>query len=190
MTASSFTKATAAAIALAAFTGLLVSPTRGRAQDEKREDRRSEDPRIGIGFSIAPVPLKLRGKDPNLVGLGSYLVNAANDCNFCHTAGGPPNFNFAPGFNPYFGQRKKTDPTTYLAGGTDFGPAIPGSGYLGPDIISRNLTPDRTGRPEGGHTFDQFLEIMRTGVDLDHQHPNLYGNVANSHPTKLHPCSG
>jgi hypothetical protein len=154
-----------AVVTIAAIAGILIGSA-GRA-----EDRNSEDPRVGIGFAVAPVPLKLTGKDPKLVGLGSYLVNAANDCNVCHTGGGPPNFNFAAGFNPYFGQRKKTDPTVYLAGGTDFGPALPGAGYVGPDIISRNLTPDKTGMPEGGHTFQQFLEIMRTGVDLDHQHP-------------------
>lgn len=44
------------------------------------------------------------------------------------------------------------------------------SGY-GPHIISRNLTPDHTGRPEGGNTFEQFLEIIRHGTDLDHLHP-------------------
>ena len=87
-----------------------------------------------------------------------------------NAAGGPPNFNFAAGGNPYFGQHpKKTDPTTYLAGGTDFGPALSGPGYLGSDIISRNLTPDKTGMP--GHTLAQFMQILRTGVDLDHLHP-------------------
>jgi hypothetical protein len=141
-----------------------------------------DEERIRIGFRIAPVPLNLEGKDRDLVGLGSYLVNGANDCNFCHTSGGPPNFNFANGRNPYFGQPKKTDPTTYLAGGTPFGTAIPFpipgvyppaeyGQYLGPVIISRNLTPDKYGRAEGGHTLEQFMEILRTGHDLDHIHP-------------------
>lgn len=140
-----------------------------------------EAERIRIGFRIAPVPLNLEGKDRDLVGLGSYLVNAVNDCNFCHTSGGPPNNNFANGRNPYFGQPKRTDPTTYLAGGTDFGPAVlpvPGvyppaeyGQYVGPDIITRNLTPDKTGRAEGGRTLDQFTEIIRAGHDLDHIHP-------------------
>jgi hypothetical protein len=43
--------------------------------------------------------------------------------------------------------------------------------YAGPDIISRNLTPDYTGLPEGGHTLSQFKQIMTTGIDLDHIHP-------------------
>ena len=34
------------------------------------------DSRIQIGFRIAPVPLNLEGKNPALVGLGSYIVNA------------------------------------------------------------------------------------------------------------------
>jgi hypothetical protein len=34
------------------------------------------------------------------------------------------------------------------------------------------LTPDKTGLPEGGHTFEEFLDIMRHGTDFDHVHPN------------------
>jgi hypothetical protein len=34
------------------------------------------------------------------------------------------------------------------------------------------LTPDKTGLPEGGHTFEQFVQIMRQGTDFDHVHPN------------------
>src|SRR5271167_4934264 len=104
--------------------------------------------RIQQGLAIAPVPLNMAGLDPNLVGLGSYLVNAVGDCNGCHTGGGPPNFDYAAGGNPYFGQPTKTDPTTYLEGGTDFGPAVPPipgvyppaayGDYVGPDIIARN----------------------------------------------------
>ena len=37
--------------------------------------------KIQIGFAIAPVPLNLTGKNRARVGLGSYLVNAAGDCN-------------------------------------------------------------------------------------------------------------
>jgi hypothetical protein len=156
---------------------LLVGTLKAQDSGERNDEAR----RIRIGFEIAPVPLKLDGKDRSLVGLGSYWANAVSDCNFCHTSGGPPNLNFANGFNPYFGQKKKTDPTTYLAGGTDFGPAvfpIPGvyppaeyGSYVGPDIITRNLTPDKTGRAEGGRTLAQFKEILRTGHDLDHIHP-------------------
>jgi hypothetical protein len=83
--------------------------------------------------------------------------------------------------NPYFLVQgpKQTDPTQYLAGGTPFGTALPfnvGPGttygtYLGPTIVSRNLTPDKNGLPEGGHTLAQFMQILRTGVDMDNIHP-------------------
>ena len=44
-----------------------------------------------------------------------------------------------------------------------------------PHIISRNLTPDSTGLAVGGDTFDQFLLILRTGIDMDHVHPTCTG---------------
>jgi hypothetical protein len=127
---------------------------------------------VRIGYEINPVPLNLQGKDHDLVGLGSFLVNAVADCNGCHTGGGPPNFNYAAGGNPYFNQKAKVDPT--LDGGMDFGPVgtpTGPSGYPGPDIIARNLTPDKTGRAEGGHTREQFKQIIRQGTDFDHIHP-------------------
>jgi hypothetical protein len=37
---------------------------------------------------------------------------------------------------------------TYLGGGRSFGSLVPGT----PPIVSRNLTPDRYGRP-GGHSY-------------------------------------
>ena len=181
MTPTNFAKTAGAgtALALVILVGMLMTSPRGRAQDMT-----DDAAKIKQGFAIAPVPLNLTGLNSTqkaLVGLGSYLVNGANDCNFCHTAGGPPNFNFLAGHNPYFLQQapKKTDPTTYLAGGAPFGTELPfnvppGLGYgeyLGPTIVARNLTPDKNGLPEGGHTLAQFTEILRTGVDLDHIHP-------------------
>jgi hypothetical protein len=134
---------------------------------------------IDEGFEIAPVHLNLAGKDRNLVGLGSYLVNAVADCNGCHSSGAPPLgfYPFVTGKNPYFIQPAKVDPTVYLAGGANFGtlgivgtPTGP-TGYAGPAIISRNLTPDKNGRPAGGHTLAEFKEIIRHGTDFDHIHP-------------------
>ncbi len=72
-------------------------------------------------FQMAPVELNLAIQDRNLVGLCSYLVNAAGACNGCHTGGGPPNFKYANGGNPYFNQPKKVDPAVYLSGGQNFG---------------------------------------------------------------------
>src|SRR5580700_7681114 len=174
-------------LGVAALVGQLSTSPTVRAQDNGNSN---EEQLVHIGFAIAPVPLNLEGKNRDLVGLGSFIVNAQGDCNGCHTAGGPPNFNYANGGNPYFLNQgpTKTDPTTYLAGGTDFFSAVPPSAavggfpqgsqppsyppaeygeYVGPDIISRNLTPDKNGRPEGGHTLKEFQEIMRTGIDFD-----------------------
>lgn len=63
------------------------------------------------------------------------------------------------------------NPATYLGGGQDFGVLIPGSAH----IVTRNLTPDKTGRSEGGHTLPEFKLILKTGVDMDHLHPTCSG---------------
>ncbi|AXC13121.1 CytoChrome c, class I [Acidisarcina polymorpha] len=132
----------------------------------------NEDAQIRRGYEIAPVPLNLKGKNWRAVGLGSYLVNAVGSCNDCHSAS--VETQFLPGGNPYFNQPTKINPATYLGGGRDFGKL---EGPDSPDIISRNLTPDKSGLPEGGHTFEQFLTIMRTGKDYDHLHPNCSSTI-------------
>jgi hypothetical protein len=50
------------------------------------------------GFEIAPVRLNMAGKNPSLVGQGSYYVNGISDCVGCHTG-----------------------PNGHLSGGNDFG---------------------------------------------------------------------
>jgi hypothetical protein len=144
------------------------------------------DERSHRGLEIAPVPLNLRGKDRELVGLGSYLVNAVASCNDCHSAG--PETEYAPGGNPYFkgNPPKVVNQTTYLCGGRNFGALIPGT----PEIVSRNLTPDRTGKPVGGLSFAEFREIMRTGVDLDHLHPNCSQRVTTNCFPEQQPFNG
>jgi len=156
--------------------GMWISWPRVHAQSSNSN---FESSKVEQGLDIAPVQLHYSQNNRNLVGYGSWLVNAVADCNGCHTAGGPPNFNYANGFNPYFGQRPaKTDPTVYLGGGAEFGPAgfDPKTGApQGPIVVARNLTPDFTGRAEGGNTFEQFLQIIRAGTDLDHLHPPCTG---------------
>jgi hypothetical protein len=161
--------ALAIALPIAIFIGATLSNTRPvRATGDGDQD---EGSKIRIGFQIAPVHLNMAGKNPALVGLGSFIVNAQADCDGCHSAGPPTEF--LPGGNPYFGQTEQVNPATYLGGGRDFGPyPFPNSPL---HIISRNLTPDKTGRPEGGHTFEEFRTIIRTGVDMDHLHPNCTG---------------
>jgi hypothetical protein len=150
--------------------GMLSSSLPLQAQDD------SETSLIQQGFAIAPVPLNLAKKNRDLVGLGSYLVNAIGDCNGCHSSGAPPLFlyPYATGRNPYFNQPEKLDPSVYLNGGAPFfavGTPTGPNGYAGPVIITRNLTPDKNGLPEGGRTLSQFKQILRTGIDFDHIHP-------------------
>lgn len=151
----------------------------------------SDDSLWEIGLSVAPVPLKTQGLDLYLVGLGSFIVNVQSDCNGCHSSN-PATQYLDPG-NPYFlapfNKPPKSHPTgvnpaMYLAGGQDFGPVgagvtngVPGAG---PDIITRNLTPNKDRVPEGGNSFDTFRTIMRTGKDFDHIHLNCSNSVTNN----------
>ncbi len=148
-----------------------IRPGRVRADDDWDD---KDESKIKIGFEVAPVTPNTDHKDKRLVGLGSYLVNVQGDCNGCHSAG--PQTEYTSSGNPYllppvFSGAKKVNPATYLGGGRDFGPLVPGSF----DMVSRNLTPDKTGLPEGGHTYQQFVQIMRTGIDFDHLHPTCSG---------------
>ncbi len=124
------------------------------------------------GFDISPIPesqLNLKGKNHDLVGLGSYLVNAAGDCSGCHTF---PQFlppGDSAGSNPSAGDPFRPTGSSqstsaqlsanfnvahYLAGGQCFGP-----------FMARNITPDSTGLPEG-LTESDFITVMRTGEDI------------------------
>jgi hypothetical protein len=127
---------------------------------------------IQQGFESSPIPrnkLNFAGKNPALVGLGAYLVNAAADCSGCHSfprflplgdvAGSNPAYN-----DPYSGTPSDQGISTqlranfnikhYLAGGRCFG-----------GFMSRNITPDASGRPLG-LTEHEFIKVMRTGEDI------------------------
>jgi hypothetical protein len=151
-------------IVYASFVGgsLLLNVLPGKASDDDHD----QDSRVARGFAlVSGLKLNLKGKDRGLVGLGAYLVNGVGGCNDCHT--NPP---YPAGGDPTMGQPKKINVAAYLAGGMEFIPASPGFHA----IVSRNLTPDKTGKPEGGASFQEFRSIMRTGVDPDHAHPE-YG---------------
>jgi hypothetical protein len=162
-----------AACAAIVLAGSLSGILRAHAEGDEHE---ADEAKIRIGFEIAPVPLNLKHMNRQLVGLGSYIVNAVADCNGCHTTSNATQY--APGGNPYFKGNQPTvvNQDTYLAGGNHF-ILIPG---VTPDIVSRNLTPDRTGRAAGGRTFEEFRLIIRTGVDLDHVHPTCGGTVTSN----------
>ena len=100
--------------------------------------------------SRLPIKLNLTGKDPNQVYLGSYLVNAQGACADCHSCP-----TYTAGHDPYKGEPKQFNPKIYLAGGRAFGP-----------FVSKNLTPDATGKP-AGLTLAQFKTLLRTGKDPD-----------------------
>lgn len=140
-------------------TAILFTLTHHKAQaDDDDSSDSAERVRVDQGFKIAPVPLRYDRDDRDvrrMVGLGSYLVNAVGGCNDCHTQP-----SWAPGGNPYLGQKKEVNVTHYLAGGQAFGP-----------FISRNLTPEN-GLP-AGRSYPEFKLILRTGVDLDHLHPKI-----------------
>jgi hypothetical protein len=151
-----------------------------------------QNAKIQIGFRVAPVPLNLAHKDHDLVGLGSYIVNVQAECNGCHSAGpatayvGNPYMFLPPSLTVH--QTKKVNPATYLGGGNDFGP------YPAPNsplhIFSRNLTPDNTGLPEGGHSFSDFMTIMKTGKDFDHIHPTCPTGTAQTAHCVPYPFDG
>ena len=127
----------------------------GLATLSASSDNDGDGARIARGFKIASVPLTFADRNRDLVGLGSYLVNAVGGCNDCHT-----NPSYAPLHDPFAGQSKQINADRYLAGGRVFG-----VGPSGP-IVSRNITPDVNGLP-AGLTWDEFRTLIRTGIDPD-----------------------
>ena len=129
---------------------LAVLPTVSQGEDD---NSRSERKRIQKGFEIAPVHLNFKSQDRDLVGLGSYIVNAQAICAECHSCP-----TYAPGHNPFTGGDGQINATNYLAGGVPF-PFPPG-------LVSADITPDASGKP-AGLDFDEYLELIRTGHDPD-----------------------
>jgi hypothetical protein len=121
-----------------------------------------DDARVATGFLYARqqgIKLELKHKDKELVGLGSYLVNAVGGCNDCHTA---PPYTLDPSIA--LGAPKQINNACYLAGGQPFGP--PPFGLPPASPVSRDLTPFENGKP-AGLTFEQFKHVIRTGEDPD-----------------------
>ncbi len=172
-----------------AFAGMQIVSNRVHADDDSESDATL----AAIGLKIAPSFINMKGKDPTLVGLGSFIVHAQADCNGCH--GSDPANEFTVPGNPYLraplNNPAQFNQATYLNGGQNFGPVGPGivkdptsplyaGPGLGPNIITRNLTPDYTGNPEGGNDLEKFITIMRTGHDFDNLHPNCGGDVTDN----------
>jgi hypothetical protein len=159
------------ALTLSMAATALILAVVGSSNAENNNDSISNS-EVQQGFAISPIPeskLNLKGKNREMVGLGSYFVNGAAVCSGCHsfpefldkgdTAGSNP-----AGGDPFGGlpssQGLKTQIVAnynilhYLAGGFCFGP-----------FMVRNLTPDKNGLPEG-LTQDEFIKVMRTGADV------------------------
>ena len=124
--------------------------------DDDDDDIDIKESIVKRGLHLAPVPLNLRHRNRALVGLGSYIVNAQGGCNDCHT-----NPSYLPGHDPHLGQPELINAPCYLSGGQSFGP-----------FVSRNITPNAQGLP-AGLTFDDFLVILRTGIDDDNVPPHV-----------------
>ena len=176
------------AASLFTFAAVRIVPEKVHADDQD-----SDQTLVAIGLHIAPDFINMDGKDRDLVGLGSFIVNAQADCNGCH--GSDPANEYLPTNNPFFlppnNSHARFNQATYLNGGQNFGPVGPGvvkdpnsplfaGPGLGPNIISRNLTPDYTGFPEGGNRLTKFITIIRTGHDYDELHLNCGGNVTDN----------
>jgi hypothetical protein len=149
--------AAAAAVLVVSLIGISAAapPQGGDQVGAPANTGNAELDRVIQGYKIAPVPLIKKGRDKNLLGLGSYIVNAQAACNDCHT--NPP---FAPGGNPYRGEPKQINVAGYLAGGRVFPTEDGGT------VTSANITPNDEGLP-AGLTFAEYRQLIRTGHDPD-----------------------
>jgi hypothetical protein len=163
--------------------GYAITPIPLNLEEKNSEQRRL----VGLGSFIVNAQADCNG-----------CHTAGGSPNFNYANNGNPYF-----LNQPLGT--KQTPTAYLAGGTPFGQAVPSSAsvgrfpsgsipssyppsgypinpttgfpYAGPVIISRNLTPDKSGRPAGGYTLREFKEILRTGKDFDNIHPTCHSDT-------------
>ena len=143
---------------------LLLNVMPGKADSDDDDDRES---RIQQGFALVQgLPLHLKGKNRALVGLGRLPGERRGRLQRLPYQPALPRWRRPDTWSAEEDQCRRH----YLAGGVEFIPAHPGFHA----IVSRNLTPDKTGLPEGGASFQEFRSIMRTGVDPDHAHPE-YG---------------
>jgi hypothetical protein len=107
------------------------------------------------GLDISPVSVALTGLGSDqieMVGNGSYIVNALADCPTCH--GGAPKFLGGAGCQPGEGGPPACTGLMFAvpAGSTTF------------TVSARNLTPDPTTGMQ--LTEDQFITAIRTGADF------------------------
>jgi len=164
--------------------GLLTAPHK-MARGQETLDSYQYSRQAQQGREITPVTVNLMGKDPNLVYIGSYLVNGQGGCNSCHTC---PSFT---GVNPFLvggrgfpvgpsvpapalphlpiGPKPPGPPTAHTPVNTSFflggGTPFPNGGkpFKGAVLRSPNITPDSEGLP-GGLSFADFKSAMQSGT--------------------------
>ena len=142
-----------AAVFLGSVGAGVLRAEQGRFGDRDDQGRDEGDARVKIGLKYAHdqgIPLNLKGRNRERVGLGSYLVNAVGGCNDCHTA--PP---YTKDPYAFLGAPKQVNVPCYLDGGQTFGP-----------FVSRDITPWENGKP-AGLTLKEFRHVIRTGEDPD-----------------------
>jgi hypothetical protein len=174
--------------AAAVLGGAVIAPQFASAADQPAaqvDDNTAQ--RIANGYTAAPVPLDLTGKDPQQVGLGSYIVNVTGVCNHCHSVNQyfkavyPQNYATQSG-NPYLLHRpagpykggivqgKATfmiDHTTYLAGGQNFGQFDSKNLTPNPDARVANPTASTPTYPGGDLNWKVFWGVLHNGTDID-----------------------
>jgi hypothetical protein len=127
---SAFVAVTGLAIAAVMF--LAATPNYSKSDQEK----------IKRGLEIAPVTLNLANKDKDMVGMGSYLVNASANCANCHSC-------------PTYAPRMKGSKGSQLNGANYLAGGVPMAELGYNNVVSVNLTPDSKGLP-AGLTLQQF----------------------------------
>ena len=136
-----------AGIAVAVALAMTVS-SRAVLSHDRDDGDDTDASRIRKGFEISPVQLRFHSRNRQLVGLGSYIVNAQSGCNDCHSC------------------------PSYAEGGSLRRPAhqdqqgeLPGRWRgVRPFVVSPNLTPHEDGKP-AGLSFQGFKMVMRKGHD-------------------------
>src|SRR5688500_20274655 len=94
--------------------GVLLAVAFNRAPALQGQGDNGGDSEVRKGFLSAAqlgIPLNLTGKNPSLVGRGSYLVNGASECLGCHIV--LPTY--PAGGNPHLDQPARMDLTKYLS---------------------------------------------------------------------------
>ena len=163
--------AAVAGIAAVALGGLLVMSGRGQAFDSRTRRRPGFEESAGARNSPGAAELVREGQSPG------RTWKLHHECRV--------RLQLLPHVEPWCGICVWQKPLlTGAASREGQSGSLPGwrkrFGTLDPDglsahIISRNLTPDKTGLPEGGTTFEGFLEHMRHGKDEDLWHPTCTG---------------